>query len=141
MKQQKLSDNALDHEVEFVRHFVVPARRERYLSLLDSRKGRTKFLFALNHFKDLDMRRASLVSPSAQNPDHIETLLRQRGAADRCNVTSSNPETDGSQMFLRDALEQTVGQGCGTIISCIAGRLAYFEGEEKNERYILERQL
>ena len=40
---------------------------------------------------------------------------------------------------LRAALEKTVGTGSGTIISCIAGKLAYFEGEEQNQRYILER--
>jgi len=32
-----------------------------------------------------------------------------------------------------------VGWHDGTFISCIPGKLAYFEGEGLNERYILER--
>jgi hypothetical protein len=32
-----------------------------------------------------------------------------------------------------------VGQQDGTLISCVAGRLAYFEGEGYNERFVLER--
>ena len=128
----------MNHESSFVRQFIIPAKRDRYLSLLQSRKGRRKLLEALNHPKDLDMRRASLVPTNAQTVNQIEALLKSKGASDRCYVISSNQDIDGSEMLLRDALEQTVGGGLGTIISCIPGKLAYFEGEEQNERYIFE---
>ena len=42
-------------------------------------------------------------------------------------------------MPLHDALNDVVGSSDGTFVSCIPGKLAYFEGEEPNERYILER--
>jgi len=42
-------------------------------------------------------------------------------------------------MRLEATLDETVGYVDGTIISCIPGRLAYFEGEENGARYILER--
>jgi hypothetical protein len=42
-------------------------------------------------------------------------------------------------MFLHQALQETIGQGYGTLISCIPGKLAYFEGEEVNHRFILKR--
>jgi hypothetical protein len=41
-------------------------------------------------------------------------------------------------MELLAALKQIVGYGMGTVISCLPGRLGYFEGELK-ERYILQR--
>jgi hypothetical protein len=127
----------MNHELEFVRHFIIPTKRERYLSLLESRKGRQKLLEALDHFKDLDMRRASSLPSTSATVNQIERLLKKKGAPDHCYITSSNQAIDGSEMMLRDALEQTVGQGLGTIISCIPGKLAYFEGEEPNDRYIL----
>jgi hypothetical protein len=37
------------------------------------------------------------------------------------------------------ALEDIIGNNDGTFISCIPGRLACFEGEGPNQRYILER--
>jgi hypothetical protein len=40
-------------------------------------------------------------------------------------------------MDLEMALKTTIGYGMGTIISCIPGKLAYFEDEE--QRYILQR--
>ncbi len=42
-------------------------------------------------------------------------------------------------MELLSALEQVVGYGGGAVISCIPGRLGYFEDEWK-ERFILEKQ-
>jgi hypothetical protein len=40
---------------------------------------------------------------------------------------------------LHEVLEAVVGRFQGTFVSCIPGRLAYFEGERENDRYILER--
>jgi hypothetical protein len=128
----------MNHELEFIQHFIISAKRDRYYSLLPSKKGRRKLLDGLNHAKDLDMRRAHPLPKNAQTVNHIETLLKRKGASTRCHLISSNEDLDGCEMLLRDALEQTVGHGSGTIISCIPGKLAYFEGEEQYERYILE---
>ena len=131
----------MNYEAEFIKQFVKPERRRRYLSLLDTRTGRRKLTEALNHFKDLDPRYARLLPPNAQTVNQIEALLKRKGAPERCHVTSSNAHIDDREMPLSEALEQTVGYGSGTILSCIPGKLAYFEGEEQNERYILERSL
>jgi len=52
---------------------------------------------------------------------------------------SENPEIDGRDLPLRDALSKTVAMDAGTLISCIPGKLAYFEMEGFDGRYILER--
>jgi hypothetical protein len=52
---------------------------------------------------------------------------------------SASSDLDGQEVDLRAALEDVVGYNDGTFISCIPGRLAYFEGEGPNERYVLER--
>jgi hypothetical protein len=40
-------------------------------------------------------------------------------------------------MPLSKALSSTVGYGMGTLISCVPGELAYYESEERGERYVL----
>jgi hypothetical protein len=52
---------------------------------------------------------------------------------------SDNSDIDNREMPLRDALSKTVAMDAGTLISCIPGKLAYFEMEGFDGRYILER--
>jgi hypothetical protein len=47
-------------------------------------------------------------------------------------------DSDGKEVNLQIALEETIGRQMGTFISCIPGKLAYFEDEDG--RYILERK-
>jgi hypothetical protein len=42
-------------------------------------------------------------------------------------------------MSLDIALKQIVGYEFGTIVNCVPGKLAYFEGEGPKHRFILER--
>jgi hypothetical protein len=46
---------------------------------------------------------------------------------------------DARTLPLKEALGLILGMSPGTLVSCIPGRLAYFEGEEKGARFILER--
>ena len=65
--------------------------------------------------------------------------LRKLGAPPRCHVISVHGELDKRDMPLSDALQIAIGSGQGTFIYCITGVLAYFEGEEPDERYICQR--
>jgi hypothetical protein len=127
------------HELEFARNFIVPEKRARYLSLLESKKGRKKILNGLNHFRDLDSRFSSLVPSDQTSAESIEVILRQKGAPDLCFVMSDNPDLDGREMPLAEALSKTVGMDTGTLVSCVPGRLAYFEMEAFDGKYILQR--
>lgn len=53
--------------------------------------------------------------------------------------SSADPSLDNREMSLSEALVQTLGGDGGTLISCIAGKLAYFELEPFDGRYLLER--
>jgi hypothetical protein len=68
------------------------------------------------------------------------------GKGELCRVSSFHPftrsfsensELDGKEIDLQTALKETIGYQMGTFISCIPGKLAYFEDEDG--RYILER--
>lgn len=128
------------HEEQFALNFIISQKRERYLSLLGSEKGRKKLIQELDHCEDLDKRYMSLIEPAQQNAENISHILQGKHTSEICYVISSNSKTDAREMPLLDALSKTVGYGSGTFISCIPGKLGYFEFEDANERYILERK-
>jgi hypothetical protein len=126
-------------EEALIRAFIVPERRSRYIALLATSKKRTKLLGTFYHLHDLDPRYVHRIDSGLQNANWIYDTLRKRGAPERCYVMSASSELDGQETELRPALEEIVGYYDGTFVSCLPGRLGYFEGEEPKERYILER--
>ena len=87
---------------------------------------------------DVDMEIAKSIDPKDEFPTRLERLLYRLGALPTCYVMSQITEIDGREMPLIEALNGASGSDCGTIISCKAGQLGYYEGE-MGERYILLR--
>ena len=127
------------HEQAFVEGFVQRTRRERALLCLTNAKKRCKFVHEFAHHGTYILVPECLrsIKPSQTNPDSIYAILRSLGAPDTCHVISEG-SFDGKEMELLTALKEIVGYGMGTVISCLPGRLGYFEGELR-ERYILQR--
>ncbi len=128
---------AVNHEEEVIRAFILPNQRDRYLEFLTTPKKRTKFIGQLAHFKHLNPKFAFSVPSGEASASALLKLLKAKGAGPKCWIASENRELDAQEMDLETALKATIGYGMGTIISCIAGKLAYFEDED--ERYILQR--
>lgn len=128
-----------EHDVALVRAFIAPQRRDRYLSLLASARGREKLRRALAHCRDLDSRCVHELPAGVHTSDQIAGLLRGRGAPAECVLLAEDAALDGRQMPLAEALEAIVGRGLGAFVSCVPGRLAFYEGESMGDRYILER--
>ena len=97
------------HEEQFAKHFIVKQKRQRYLDLLSTGKGRPKAIAELDHFRDLEESHASLIPPNKQTVDQIYSMLLVKGATKTCYVISTNPEIDAREMPLEDALEESVG--------------------------------
>ena len=78
---------------------------------------------------------------SQQDARAIERELRRRGAGESCYVVSEKLDLDGQRMRLGEVLdiEQLKG-GMGTLVSCVPGSLALFEGEGPSDRCILAAQ-
>lgn len=122
-----------------IKAFIVPERRRQYVSRLSSEKTRIDFINRrFYHMYDLDPRYAHRVEPRQQSTPAIYELLRSRGAPDECYVFGGD-DLDQTVAPLEEALNRVVGWNSGTFISCIPGKLAYFEGEDPGERYLLER--
>jgi len=127
----------MNHEEATIKAFIIPVRQERYLEFVRSPKKRAKFIAQLAHFKHLNPKFAFGIPGNEQNPASLEKLLVAKGAGAKCWVISGNSELDGNEIDLQTALKETIGQQIGTFLSCIPGKLAYFEDEDG--RYILER--
>jgi hypothetical protein len=119
--------------------FAIPVKRERYVELLGTKRGRDKVRDALDHFHDLDPRFCRKVAPKQASPDAVLSALRGLGAPIHCYVFSADSELDRRKMPLSDALQNVIGMSVGTFISCIDGILGFFQGEEPGESYICHR--
>lgn len=146
MKTTRL--NSADHEQGAIRAFVQLGKQERFLGFLANPKNRKKLTKSLPHFRWFDQRFATpvpwKVDPNKglwerrlQGIENIYLLLKSKGAGATCWCISEECEIDGRELDLRAALEHVTGAGMGTILSCIPGKLAYFDGED--ERLLLAR--
>ncbi len=125
------------HEYQLVRNFFLPHRQSRYLELLADPKRRPEILKEFAHFKDLDPQWAELLPANCNRPITVLKLLQSKGAPARCWAISESEKLDGKELDLLEALDDVVGCGIGTFLSCLPGKLAYFEDEE--DRWILQR--
>jgi len=122
--------------------FAVPAKKQRYRVLLETKRGRAKICAALDHFdvRNLDPRFCRRIESGKQSLPVIFRMLKDQGAPSTCHVMSSDGRLDGREMDLSEALEEIIGRGMGAFISCVPGKLEYFECEEAGERYIYHRE-
>jgi hypothetical protein len=133
-----MAENLPLHEQEVVRAFILKDRRERCTFLLADPNRRKKFRDALAHFKWLDERFAHPIAPkTAHTAAELVALLRQKGAGRTVWVISVYATIDGREMTLEAAMEEVWGRQCGTILSCIPGKLAFFKDEEMHSERLL----
>lgn len=129
----------MDHEQAFVHAFILGAKQSRYLQKLASPKHRREFLASLHHNLDFDPKFAVRVPPKEQSAELVYAKLRELGALEHCHVIATGNDLDGRQLPLREALSNVLGMGDGVVLSCIPGKLAYYESEDVNGRFILSR--
>jgi len=130
----------MNEEATLISTFVNAAKRKHLIEILANPKRRHRAAVSLAHFEDFDPSAVVRLGTDAQTPGAIESALRARGAGEHCHVISANRAIDGKHLPLKLALEKVVGQGMGTLLSCVAGELAYYEGEDPADRCILARR-
>jgi hypothetical protein len=126
-----MTDLQRSHEEGFVQAFVQKSKQDRCLSFLASTKHRRKLTSDLSHFKWLDERYAhSIPTKTAHTIKELSQLLRSKGAGLKVWVISEQSSIDGQELALEEALSAVWGKGVGSVLSCVPGKLAYFENEE-----------
>lgn len=128
-----------DAEVQLLRAFVLPNKRERYIALATSKQRRGQFLSELHHFRHFDPRWIRKLRGEQDSPGGLIRELKRLGAVEKCYVISANREWDSVTGPLKPLIEQVFGRVEGTIVSCIPATLAYYEGEGPFTRFVLQR--
>jgi len=128
---------AVHHENSLIAAFVKRTKRERYREIVSDSRRRRKFTAQLAHFKDFDPRYRVAIPSEKLSVNSIARELDKRHSPKIVFAISEDPAIDQKEVPLVQALEQIVGRGMGTILSCIPGRLVFVETED--ERFILER--
>jgi hypothetical protein len=142
MRNEHENKNELnEHEEKFIQSFLLKEKQERYRFLLSSPKPnrRREALSRLNHCSDLVPKYVTWL-PS--NTD-VVNLLKQAGSLKHVYLLSCSRSLDGKTMPLPEAIEavsRMPENGWGTIVSCIAGQLAYYYDEQGVRRAILKRE-
>lgn len=126
----------MHHELSLV-GFIRRSKRGRYREILSDPRLRHKFIRQLAHFADFDSRYRLPFQSNKLSVGNILFELKKRHSPNVIFVISEDPSLDRQELPLSEALEQVVGNGMGTVLSCIPGHLVFVETED--ERFILER--
>lgn len=127
-----------DREIKLMNTFIVRNKRKRYAGFVSSPKRRQKLIRELWHFSDFAPSHAVRLSATLSWEGLLEEL-RLRGATNECYLISVEGGWDGKTVPLADAVRGVYASLLGTIMCCVPGRLAYFEGEVPDDRCILQR--
>jgi len=119
--------------------FVKPAKRDCYREMLTVPRLRHKFVGLLAHFADFDAKYRVPISSDKLGADKIAFELEKRHSPRIVYAVSENSSLHQKQRLLAEALQEIVGLGMGTVLSCIPGGLLFVETE--SERFILHRQV
>jgi hypothetical protein len=133
-ESEEIQDN---HETQFVKKFIVPEKRQRWLDYLKTKRKRNKFLVRLSDESDFITKNMSRLPQSINNAQNIYRYLIKSGASDKCWVISQFELIECREMSIEDALDKCVGIGLGTVLSIIPGKLCYYEAEMPGERWLL----
>jgi hypothetical protein len=129
--------SAAEHIDGFCRAFIRPEKRDR-LAMLLAGKRRADGVHELAHPDLIDMRYA--IASKETDPQRLLAHLKKLGAPADCYLISAVDSLDGQTMNLAAALDAVIGIGVGTLVSCVPGKLALYEGEYgASERLILHR--
>ena len=127
------------HELGFP-DFLAGKSQRRVRTLFELGPKRRKDVRALlDHAIELDPRYCRHLTGSESLASAVDQLLRSLGAPETCFVISANENLDGREMLLADAVAAVSGGYSGAFLSCIPGKLGYFEYEDIKSAYLLRK--
>lgn len=134
---------SIEHEKATIKVFVMQEKQKLFLSFIASPDSRSKFIAELANFRWFERRfttpvpwrvnaSLSLFGQQLSGISNLSFQLHSKGAKETCWVISGNPQIDGQEMELNAAIECAVDSDSGTLLSCIPGKLAYYNGKDES---------
>ena len=127
------------HETQLIKAFFCRKKQDGMLNFLAHPKKRLKATDTLYHLGDLNEKCIVQIELNGLSPVQIAHQLRIRGSPKTCWVISTNSKLDAKEHDLEFVLSEIVGWSDGSLLSCIPGKLAYYEGESPKNRFILQK--
>lgn len=127
------------HAEEFIRSFIVPDKRARFLELLDSERGSLKLRTELYHFNHRLERQKCTPFPrevfAGMSSARLVEFLFAQGAPERCAFMSVTRPC--ALLDVKSALSPNSLSFIG-VISAVPGRLAFYLGESHEQARVLK---
>jgi hypothetical protein len=125
------------HERGFLAFLIEPGRdrMRRLLELGEKRRRDVRSL--LHHAVELDPRYCTRLTGPDYFPGPLEKTLRARGGPPDCYLIGG--ALDGREMPLAEALSAAALGEDGIFLSCLPGRLGFFQYAEMKSAYLLHR--
>jgi len=127
------------HELGFTDFLVGKSQRQLRALFELGPKRRRDVRALLDHEIELDPRYSRHLTGRESLAGAVEQLLRSLGAPATCFVISADEDLDGREMLMADAVGTVNGGFFGAFISCIPGKLGYFEYEDRQSAYLLHK--
>jgi hypothetical protein len=128
-----------EHERGFLDFLAEPTKRRMATLLELGGKRRADVRAMLDHSVRLHPLSCKHLTGSEADVTSVAAALRELGAPATCFVVSADSNLDGREMPLGDALNSVVSMGNGAFVSCIPGRLGFYEYEDMKSSYLLSR--
>jgi len=119
------------YEGPTIRAFFPPGKRDRFIQLLSKSNGRRDALKTMHHVINFDPKWSRSVDATSD----VAVLLRAKGAGPKAYVIGTSHD---QRVLPLDEAVGCVEQESGILV-CKPGRLAYYCGEGRKRRIILER--
>ena len=129
------------HEELFIKHFIHRHRQHRWKEMFDDgNEGSVLHRLAHNYSTEIDPKYVLPIPKNEQSPDKIEKALRRYGKIDICWAMSEHDDHNKKSLPLKDALKDALEQGFVVIVSCIPGKLCFYQAEYAEQKYIIFRE-
>lgn len=128
-----------EHERGFLDFLAEPTKRRMATLLELGGKRRREVRALLDHSVRLHPLSCKHLNGREADASSVAATLRKLGAPPTCFVVSADSDLDGREMPLVDALNAIIAKGNGAFVSCIPGRLGFYEYEDMKSSYLLSR--
>lgn len=129
-------DIAVAHEAGLIDSFIVAAKRERWRTLLSS-KRRSRVIDELNHNGSAHLEPRSAIECDEQCFRELLPELEKQASIDGVFLISDCAGLDCRMLPLTESIRQVEQQGFGTIFSIVPGRLAIWVSERPRPEYLV----
>ena len=125
-------------ERRFVEAYIVPEKRDRYLTKLKGPKHRAEILDRLNHTLDYRPETATRLSQHQRTSCVLLDLLRRHQVADTCYVVADSSSLDGRELTLERAFDELLGHPFGFVLICPPVPIALYKEEDIGDIFLLQ---